>query len=106
MAQLPEGLRECLLLSIVGGLSSLEISRLLEVKEDAVRQRLARARKQFQQLYTRESGEEIVVNTAPVPTGSSASYGGQERKQGQKRLDKRQHLSLATPPPSVWSGYV
>ncbi|WP_235932526.1 RNA polymerase sigma factor [Dictyobacter arantiisoli] len=106
MAQLPEGLRECLLLSIVGGLSSLEIARLLEVKEDAVRQRLARARKQFQQLYTRESGEEIVDNTAPVPTGSSVSYGGQERKQGQQRQDKRQHLSLATPPPSLWSSYV
>ncbi len=60
MAKLPEGLRTCLLLSIVGGLSSSEIATLLDLKESAVRQRLARARKQFQQEYVRESGEEIL----------------------------------------------
>ncbi len=59
MAKLPEVLRTCLLLSIVGGLSSSEIATLLDLKETAVRQRLVRARKQFQQEYTRESGEEI-----------------------------------------------
>ncbi len=60
MAKLPEALRTCLLLSIIGGLSTNEIANLLDLKEAAVRQRLVRARKQFQQEYTRESGEEIL----------------------------------------------
>lgn len=60
MEKLPEALRTCLLLSIVGGLSSSEIATMLDLKEAAVRQRLARARKQFQQEYTRESGEEVL----------------------------------------------
>jgi RNA polymerase sigma-70 factor (ECF subfamily) len=59
IAQLPETLRLCLLLSIVGGLSSREIARLLDLNEAAVRQRLARARKVFQRLYLQESGEAI-----------------------------------------------
>jgi RNA polymerase sigma-70 factor (ECF subfamily) len=57
MAQLPQTLRLCLLLSIVGGLSAREIARLLDLHEAAVRQRLARARKLFQRLYLQESGE-------------------------------------------------
>ena len=60
MAKLPEAMRTCLLLSIIGGLSTSEIATLLDLKEAAVRQRLARARKQFQQEYQRESGEEIL----------------------------------------------
>ncbi len=59
MAKLPEALRTCLLLSIVGGLSTGEIATMLGIKEAAVRQRLARAKKQFQQEYMRESGEDI-----------------------------------------------
>lgn len=59
MANLPEVMRECLLLSIVGGLSSNEIAALLDLKEPTVRQRLARARKLFQQAYARESGAEL-----------------------------------------------
>ncbi len=59
MTQLPETLRLCLLLSVVGGLSSREIARLLDLGEAAVRQRLARARKLFQRLYLQESGETI-----------------------------------------------
>lgn len=59
MAALPEPLRTCLLLSVVGGLSSGEIAQMLDLKEAAVRQRLARARKQFQQAYTQESGETL-----------------------------------------------
>ena len=61
MAQLPETLRSCLLLSIVAGLSSHEISRALNLGEAAVRQRLSRARKLFQQIYLRESGEFIAA---------------------------------------------
>lgn len=59
MATLPEALRTCLLLSVVGGLSSGEIAQMLDLKEAAVRQRLARARKQFQQAYNQESGEKL-----------------------------------------------
>ncbi len=57
MAKLTEQFRVCLLLSIVGGLSISQIAELLDMKEAAVRQRLARARKQFQQVYAQESGE-------------------------------------------------
>jgi len=59
MAQLPETLRLCLLLSVVGGLSSHEMARALNLSEVAVRQRLTRARKLFQRLYLQESGEAI-----------------------------------------------
>ena len=66
MAQLPETLRTCLLLSVVGGLSSREIADILDLNEAAVRQRLTRARKQFQELYARESDEEIIDNAPPT----------------------------------------
>ncbi len=59
MAQLPEPLRLCLVLSVVGGLPSHQIARVLGLTEAAVRQRLSRARKLFQQLYLQESGESI-----------------------------------------------
>jgi RNA polymerase sigma-70 factor, ECF subfamily len=59
MAQLPETLRLCLVLSVVGGLPSYQIARALGLSEAAVRQRLSRARKLFQQLYLLESGEAI-----------------------------------------------
>jgi RNA polymerase sigma-70 factor, ECF subfamily len=59
MAQLPEALRLCLVLSVVGGLPSHQIARVLGLGEAAVRQRLSRARKLFQQLYLQESGETI-----------------------------------------------
>jgi len=62
MAGLPEVLRSCLLLSVLGGLSSREIADVLDLNEAAVRQRLTRARKQFQQLYVQESGEEVIDN--------------------------------------------
>src|SRR5712692_3737806 len=60
MAQLPETLRLCLVLSVVGGLPSYQIARVLGLGEAAVRQRLSRARKLFQQLYLQESGEAII----------------------------------------------
>jgi len=66
MAQLPETLRLCLLLSIVAGLSSYEIARTLGLSEAAVRQRLSRARKLFQQLYLLESGESITNDSSPA----------------------------------------
>ncbi len=59
IAQLPETLRLCLLLSVVGGMSSHEIALVLDLGEAAVRQRLSRARRLFQRLYLQESGEAI-----------------------------------------------
>lgn len=73
MARLPEAMRACLLLSIVGGLSSLEIATLLDIKEPAVRQRLARARKLFQQEYARESGEELFDQATNTTDNTHAS---------------------------------
>jgi RNA polymerase sigma-70 factor, ECF subfamily len=59
MAHLPETLRLCLVLSVVGGLPSYQIARVLGLGEAAVRQRLSRARKLFQQLYLQECGEAV-----------------------------------------------
>src|SRR5260221_11723474 len=59
MAQLPEALRLCLVLSIVGGRPAHHIGRVLGMRQAAVRQRLSRARKLFQQLYLLESGGTI-----------------------------------------------
>lgn len=93
LAQLPEALRTCLLFSIVGGLSAHEIADLLGLKESAVRQRLVRARKQFQQLYLQESGEEVVDRTVPVErvehahNHSSIQRVAKERTERQKLKD-------------------
>ncbi|WP_246035548.1 RNA polymerase sigma factor [Dictyobacter kobayashii] len=108
MARLPEPLRICLLFSIVGGLSTAEIADMLDVKEAAVRQRLVRARKQFQQLYAQESGEELVDTAPPLSTGLPAQQSdGQDRKQrNMSKKDTHQRLSLASQAPSIWSGYV
>lgn len=59
LQRLSEPLRVCLLLSIVGQFSTTEIATMLDIDEAAVRQRLARARKQFQQIYARVGGEEL-----------------------------------------------
>jgi RNA polymerase sigma-70 factor (ECF subfamily) len=75
MAQLPEALRTCLLLSVLGGLSTREVSDILDLNEAAVRQRLTRARKQFRQLYAQESGQEIINNT---PTALPAENRGKD----------------------------
>lgn len=64
LARLSEPLRLCLVLSIIGQFSSREIATMLDLEEAAVRQRLVRARKQFQQFYLLESGEEVADPTA------------------------------------------
>jgi RNA polymerase sigma factor (sigma-70 family) len=71
MTQLPETLRLCLLLSVIGGLSSREIARLLDLSEVAVRQRLARARKLFQRLYLLESGE-VIADSSPLASHAAS----------------------------------
>lgn len=73
MARLPEALRTCLLLSVVGCFSSAEIAEILDIQEAAVRQRLVRARKQFQRFYVLESGEEISDSSDPHPVEKSTS---------------------------------
>lgn len=60
LRRLTEPLRMCLLLSVVGQFSTREIAQMLEIEEAAVRQRIARARKQFQNFYEHENGEEII----------------------------------------------
>ena len=59
LRQLPRALSAPLLLSTVAGFSSGEIARMLDLKEATVRQRLVRARKQFQRLYAQECGEHL-----------------------------------------------
>lgn len=80
LAKLPETMRVCLLLSIIAGLSTAEIAALLDLKEPAVRQRLARARKQFQQEYNYENGEQI-IDTTPVTSMATASHQDTDRHQ-------------------------
>jgi hypothetical protein len=74
IAQLPESLRLCLLLSVVGGLSSREIARSLDLSEVAVRQRLSRARKLFQQLYLQESGETLIEKSTMTRKGANCGH--------------------------------
>lgn len=105
LARLPEPMRVCLLLSIVGGLSTAEIASMLELKEAAVRQRLARARKQFQQLYAHESGEEVLDLAASPHTESVSQHRQQEGAEHQAFSDSTQRLRLTTPPPTTGRSY-
>jgi len=93
MARLPETLRICLLLSVVGNFSTAEIAEMLDLEEAAVRQRLARARKQFQQSYAHESGEEVADNPTPAENlGVSRPVSKQqkrmERVESHREMDK------------------
>jgi RNA polymerase sigma-70 factor (ECF subfamily) len=65
LQRLSEPLRVCLLLSIVGQFSTTEIATMLNIEEATVRQRLSRARKQFQQIYARVGGEELYDTSSP-----------------------------------------
>jgi RNA polymerase sigma factor (sigma-70 family) len=75
LQRLPEPLRVCLLLSVVGDFSSAEIAQMLDVSEPAVRQRLVRARRQFQQLYALERGDGPRRQPSPASAGQSAPAG-------------------------------
>lgn len=98
MAHLPEILRECLLLSVIGDFSTGEIAQMLDLQEAAVRQRLVRARKQFQQLYALESGEQISDNEATTTRGIRHRNAGKHQN-SEERVESRaaqdeQQLSL------------
>ena len=104
MAKLTEQFRVCLLLSIVGGLSISQIAELLDMKEAAVRQRLARARKQFQQVYAQESGEEVFDPSTNALSHTDTQKDTQERSQTLN--DKAQRFNLTAHPSTPWSNYV
>lgn len=99
LARLSEPLRLCLVLSIVGQFSGNEIATMLHLEEATVRQRLARARKQFQQWYQLESGEEVYDQTSsqassrPVQTGSESQQSYTERVESHKLDAQAQPLS-------------
>ena len=100
MSSLTEPFRVCLLLSIVGGLSIPEIAKILDLKEPAVRQRLARARKQFQQVYAQESGEEV-FDAAHVSHAAART-----RTQDSAEEINNKHLRLTVHPSTPWRNYV
>ncbi len=74
LAGLPDPLRVPLLLSVVGGLPSAEIARILGVGETAIRQRLSRARKQFRHLYAGQSGD-MLSDRVSAPSNRRQSSG-------------------------------
>ena len=94
MASLPETLRICLLLSVVAGFSASEIAHMLGLNEAAVRQRLARARRQFQQFYIQESGETIIDGTRPALHRKSTSSDA-DRHRTEK--DRALHPTITAP---------
>lgn len=96
MARLSEPLRICLLLSVVGDFSTAEIAEMLDLQESAVRQRLARARKQFQQLYALESDEQPVSGTPAPATVSPGARARAERKQAQQQPEEERVESRAS----------
>jgi len=73
LARLPEGLRLPLLLSTVAGFSISEIAAMLTMNEVAVRKRLSRARRAFQQIYTAQSRDEQGPHSWRPRLESSAS---------------------------------
>ncbi len=100
MAKLSEPLRVCLLLAIVAGLSTAEIADMLGMKEAAVRQRLARARKQFQQIYAYESGEAVYDAST-----SSHTVPDRQAHIEEPSEQRASHFKPALHPSSLWSGY-
>ena len=85
LARLSEPLRLCLVLSIIGQFSSGEIAKMLDLEEATVRQRLTRARKQFQQAYRLECGEEVYDQLARP----SAPRSGQNEPEGRQQFTER-----------------
>ncbi len=104
LAKIPEPLRKCLLLSIIAGLSTSQIADLLEIREDAVRQRLSRARRLFRQVYEYES-KEYLVPSSPLDN-SEAHQTEQDGALQQSTVSLPNRLKLAVRPPIMRSSYV
>jgi RNA polymerase sigma factor (sigma-70 family) len=100
MARLTENLRICLLLSVVACLSSAEIAEMLHLEEATVRQRLARARKQFKQFYALESGEEVIEN-ANAARDMDAT---QQHQNHLERVESHSGTDIAQPSP-LWRNH-
>jgi len=105
LARLPEPLRVCLLLSVTGGLTTAQIADTLDLKEPAVRQRLTRARKQFQQLYAYESGEELVNTPGSSEVTDSLYSTDREGAESSAYARKPHHLSFNALPSTRRSSY-
>ena len=111
MSRLPANLRECLLLSIVGNFSTNEIAHMLNLQEAAVRQRLARARKQFQQVYAVENGEQFSDHETPAITATGKPPSHTDTHQHAQRVESRttyeaqQHSLLPTQPSILRRNY-
>jgi RNA polymerase sigma-70 factor, ECF subfamily len=97
LARLTEPLRLCLLLSVIGQFSTREIAHMLDIEEAAVRQRLGRARKQFQGFYALESGEEVVDN-AKIDIDTDMSQKRPARHHSDReRVDSRTSAATSQP---------
>ncbi|HEU0003245.1 MAG TPA: sigma-70 family RNA polymerase sigma factor, partial [Ktedonobacteraceae bacterium] len=97
MQQISPPLRECLLLSIIGQFSTVEIARLLNIEEAAVRQRLARARKQFQQLYAQMGGEELIDAQSPINSSGMSQNRLPRHHSPIERVESRAFHALSQP---------
>jgi RNA polymerase sigma-70 factor (ECF subfamily) len=104
LAKIPEPLRKCLLLSIIAGLSTSQIAELLDLKPDAVRQRLSRARQQFRQAYEYESKEHLIPSSPH--DNSEAHQTGQDRSVQQTMVASPHRVTLSVCPPTIRSSYV
>jgi RNA polymerase sigma factor (sigma-70 family) len=99
MARLSGPLRECLILAIIGNFSSSEIAHMLDLQEAAVRQRLARARKQFQQLYTLESGEQVDGDEIAAASSANTTRQNAKRQNYDERVECRAEAASKSSPP-------
>lgn len=97
LARLSEPLRVCLVLSIIGQFSSSEIATMLRLEEAAVRQRLTRARKQFQQLYQLECGEELYEPATNQTRSQSAQVSRENQPGSIERVESRKLRAQAQP---------
>jgi RNA polymerase sigma-70 factor, ECF subfamily len=97
LAHLTEPLRVCLLLSIVGQFSTNEIAQMLVIEEATVRQRLARARKLFQNYYALESGEEVIDKAAStIETHMSQNHPAKHHN-NIERVESRRSTATSQP---------
>ena len=97
MARLSETLRLCLLLSVVAYLSTAEIAEMLHLEEATVRQRLARARKQFQQFYALESGEEVIDNAKAARDVDAAQKHPGKHQNHLERVESHSGTDISQP---------
>jgi RNA polymerase sigma-70 factor (ECF subfamily) len=104
MAHLTENLRLCLLLSVVARLSTPEIAEMLHLEESAVRQRLARARKQFQHFYALESDEEIVDDAKAARNADAAQKHPDRQQKHLERVESHSAMDISQPSP-LWRNH-